>query len=255
MTDDFDVELILDGLDPDTDQQRVLDLYERNVETFIRKNRDYGSSFVKSGMIASIYECGEIDPDIVIEHIARQLSVRMQDKQARLYQTLLADDHERQVADESTVDSLLDLGNYAIMLASQLIKYQEGGFVGQHPELETLNDLTSADTTTLQDTIDEFGITDSTAGSSSGPNDFERYVVIDEVVYPVEQTTMTGRQLLELADKDPDQYGIIPTIEAIMSPISPQIPIDLTEMDTFDVVEVSWQQPATFDETEISTER
>jgi len=219
---DIDVSLDVTGVTPDVDQRRVLDLYETNAATFIRKNEDYGSSFVKSGMIASIYETGEVDPDVVIEHIARQISVRMQDKQARLYQTLLADDHDRRVADESTIDTLLDLGNYAIMLASQLVKYHEGGFKGQHPELETLNELTSADDRTLRETIEQV---DKVSNDTT--------IEIDGTEHTVSERHMTPAELLEAVGFDAGKTALLDAETGDRIP--DHVTLDLVSTDTFKV--------------------
>ncbi len=74
-------------------QQEMLDTYKR-------KNADYGNSFDESldefGIIAS--------------------TVRMSDKMQRL-KTLTKPNVTQQVKDESIVDTLQDLANYAIMTA------------------------------------------------------------------------------------------------------------------------------------------
>ena len=77
--------------------------YEHQLETFKRKNHDYGNSFEKSldtfGLVAGI--------------------VRMSDKFERLVS--LNDPSKRaQIASESLVDTLEDLSNYAAMAACWL---------------------------------------------------------------------------------------------------------------------------------------
>lgn len=118
--DEMNVDVSVSGYELDDEQQAVVDLYEENVETFIRKNHDYSGSFTKSAKVESILKHGEIVEEELPETVARQIFVRgFLDKISRFYQLTFCDD-ERAVDDESTIDTLLDLGNYAIMLASQL---------------------------------------------------------------------------------------------------------------------------------------
>ena len=77
--------------------------YDRQYDTFCRKNHDYGNSFEESldqfGIIASL--------------------VRMQDKMLRL-QSLTDESKTQQVGSESLLDTLEDLSNYAAMTACWL---------------------------------------------------------------------------------------------------------------------------------------
>ena len=77
--------------------------YDRQYDTFCRKNHDYGNSFEESldkfGIIASL--------------------VRMQDKMLRL-ESLTDDSKTQQVGSESLLDTLEDLSNYAAMTACWL---------------------------------------------------------------------------------------------------------------------------------------
>lgn len=70
-------------------------------DTFAKKNHDYGNSFFESldkrGLVAAL--------------------VRMEDKMNRLDSL---SKHEAQVADESMIDTLLDLANYSIMTSMWL---------------------------------------------------------------------------------------------------------------------------------------
>lgn len=79
------------------------DQYEHQLETFKRKNHDYGNSFEKSldtfGLVAGI--------------------VRMNDKFERLV-SLNDPSKDAQIASESLVDTLEDLSNYAAMAACWL---------------------------------------------------------------------------------------------------------------------------------------
>lgn len=77
--------------------------YEHQLETFKRKNHDYGNSFEKSldtfGLVAGI--------------------VRMNDKFERLV-SLNDPSKDAQIASESLIDTLEDLSNYAAMAACWL---------------------------------------------------------------------------------------------------------------------------------------
>lgn len=79
------------------------DQYDHQLETFKRKNHDYGNSFEKSldtfGLVAGI--------------------VRMNDKFERLF-SLNDPSKDAQIASESLVDTLEDLSNYAAMAACWL---------------------------------------------------------------------------------------------------------------------------------------
>lgn len=121
---DLSVAVTVDGYELDETQQSVVDLYEENIATFIQKNHDYGSSFVNSAKIESILKHGDVVDAELGPIIARQIFVRgFLDKLSRFYQLTLSDT-EQAVDDESVIDTLLDLGNYAIMLASQLRRYR-----------------------------------------------------------------------------------------------------------------------------------
>lgn len=88
-----------DKLTPNT----MKDQYDHQLETFKRKNHDYGNSFEKSldtfGLVAGI--------------------VRMSDKFERLV-SLNDPNKDAQIASESLVDTLEDLSNYASMAACWL---------------------------------------------------------------------------------------------------------------------------------------
>lgn len=75
---------------------------EEMASTYERKNQDYGNSFSQS----------------VAEHGAIAGIVRIGDKYNRL-KTLCRADSVQHVNDESVRDTLLDLANYAIMLAME----------------------------------------------------------------------------------------------------------------------------------------
>lgn len=78
--------------------QRMHDAHKELLDIFVKKNTDYGNSFEESlekhGLIAAI--------------------VRMEDKMSRL-STLSK--QEALVSDESIIDTLKDLSNYALMSA------------------------------------------------------------------------------------------------------------------------------------------
>lgn len=87
-------------------EQRMHDAHKELQEIFVKKNTDYGNSFEESlekhGLIAAI--------------------VRMEDKMSRL-QTLSKQD--ALVKDESIIDTLKDLSNYALMSAVWLEQGEE----------------------------------------------------------------------------------------------------------------------------------
>lgn len=121
----IDVTLDVEGHDTDEQQQAVLDLYEQNAATFLRKNEDYGGSFEDSAKVESILKHGEVRDDEIPEIASRQIFVRgMMDKVSRFYQLGIEGD-DALVGDEAVTDTLLDLGNYAIMLASILERYED----------------------------------------------------------------------------------------------------------------------------------
>ena len=83
-------------------------VYEELLNTFCKKNHDYGSSFElsldKHGLVAGV--------------------VRMEDKMNRL-STLVDSDTDAQIASESLVDTLMDLSNYSAMAACWLMGQDE----------------------------------------------------------------------------------------------------------------------------------
>lgn len=108
--------------------QKMHDAHKELQEIFIKKNTDYGNSFEESlekhGLIAAI--------------------VRMEDKMSRL-NTLSK--QEALVSDESLIDTLKDLSNYALMSAVWL--------EGTKKEADFLNKVNQAITTSpLTATLD-----------------------------------------------------------------------------------------------------
>ena len=81
-------------------KENMKELYDTLLNTFCKKNHDYGNSFElsldKHGLVAGV--------------------VRMEDKMNRL-STLVDSDTDAQIASESLVDTLMDLSNYAAMSA------------------------------------------------------------------------------------------------------------------------------------------
>ena len=92
------------------------DLTSKARTTFFKKNRAYGDSWLRTEEITGV----------PVEH---GILVRMGDKMARI-QNLL---HSKDVDDlgESIVDTLIDLANYSLMLASYII-YKKGGADGKN---------------------------------------------------------------------------------------------------------------------------
>ena len=88
------------------DKQEFLRITTKMLETYIKKNHDYGDSFDKSlnefGLVASV--------------------VRLNDKMNRL-KTLCK--KESEVKDESINDTLLDTANYCIMTLMWLNKNKQ----------------------------------------------------------------------------------------------------------------------------------
>lgn len=108
--------------------QKMHDAHKELQEIFVKKNTDYGNSFEESlekhGLIAAI--------------------VRMEDKMSRL-NTLSK--QEALVSDESLIDTLKDLSNYALMSAVWL--------EGTKKEADFLNKVNQAITTSpLTATLD-----------------------------------------------------------------------------------------------------
>lgn len=99
MEEHIEMSKMTDKLTPNT----MKDQYDHQLETFKRKNHDYGNSFEKSldtfGLVAGI--------------------VRMSDKFERLV-SLNDPNKDAQIASESLVDTLEDLSNYAAMAACWL---------------------------------------------------------------------------------------------------------------------------------------
>ena len=85
-------------------KENMKELYDTLLNTFCKKNHDYGNSFElsldKHGLVAGV--------------------VRMEDKMNRL-STLVDSDTDAQIASESLVDTLMDLSNYAAMSACWLM--------------------------------------------------------------------------------------------------------------------------------------
>lgn len=122
--DDITVTITVDGIEPDEQQQRVLDVYEENVETFLRKNENYGGSFENSAKLESIMRHGEVRHGELFDIIAEQILVRgFYDKLSRFHQLQMQDDTD--LVGEDLDDTLLDMGNYAIMLAAMRRKYSD----------------------------------------------------------------------------------------------------------------------------------
>jgi hypothetical protein len=125
MSSESDLAVTVDvaGVEMDEQQQHIIELYEQNIETFIRKNEDYGNSFEDSAKVESVIRYGEVREDEIAQIAARQIFVRgLMDKISRFYTLMFLNDDTR-VNDEDITDTLLDLANYAIMLTSILESY------------------------------------------------------------------------------------------------------------------------------------
>lgn len=105
--------------------QKMHDAHKELQEIFVKKNTDYGNSFEESlekhGLIAAI--------------------VRMEDKMSRL-NTLSK--QEALVSDESLIDTLKDLSNYALMSAVWLEQTKkEADFLNKINQAITTSPLTA----------------------------------------------------------------------------------------------------------------
>lgn len=105
--------------------QKMHDAHKELQEIFVKKNTDYGNSFEESlekhGLIAAI--------------------VRMEDKMSRL-NTLSK--QEALVTDESLIDTLKDLSNYALMSAVWLEgNEKEADFINKVNQAITTSPLTA----------------------------------------------------------------------------------------------------------------
>jgi hypothetical protein len=119
-----EVTVSVDGIELDEQQQSVVDVYEENIETFIKKNESYGGSFENSAKLESILRHGEVRHDELFDIISEQILVRgFYDKLSRFHQLQIQDNEDR--VGEAVDDTLLDMGNYAIMLAAMRRKYNE----------------------------------------------------------------------------------------------------------------------------------
>jgi hypothetical protein len=121
--DAIEVTISVENHELDEQQQRVVDTYQENVETFIRKNENYGGSFENSAKLESIMRHGEVREDELFDIIADQILVRgFYDKLSRFHQLQIQGGDD--LVGEQVEDTLLDLGNYAIMLAAMQRKYE-----------------------------------------------------------------------------------------------------------------------------------
>jgi hypothetical protein len=121
--DEIVVSVQVDGADvDDATVAAVLAAYEETIETFLRKNDNYNNSFVNSAKIESIMQYGEVRDDRLDDVIARQIFVRgMLDKMSRFYSLQFCETDDR--VGEQIDDTLLDMGNYAVMLAAMMRQY------------------------------------------------------------------------------------------------------------------------------------
>lgn len=78
-------------------------------ETYLKKNADYGNSFEES----------------LDKHGALAAVIQMEHKMNRLNNLVSNEDNQR-VVDESIVDTVMDLANYAVMTGVWLVKQREG---------------------------------------------------------------------------------------------------------------------------------
>jgi len=147
--DAIEVTISVENHELDEQQQRVVDTYQENVETFIRKNENYGGSFENSAKLESIMRHGEVREDELFDIISQQILVRgFYDKLSRFHQLQIQGGDD--LVGEQVEDTLLDLGNYAIMLAAMRRKYEE-------QSLDTIEiEVPSGDNVWSEEAIEEF---------------------------------------------------------------------------------------------------
>lgn len=122
-TQDISVTVSVDGIELDDQQSLVIDTYADNIETFLRKDENYGGSFENSAKLDSILRYGEVREDELFDTISEQILVRgFYDKLSRFHQLQIQDGSDR--VGEDVEDTLLDMGNYAVMLAAMRRKYE-----------------------------------------------------------------------------------------------------------------------------------
>ena len=97
-----------------TDQELIKEKMESITDLLLRKNRDYGSSFRKPGILS-----GALDAK-------SKLLVRIDDKIERLG-NLLAKDSDGDVPNESMSDTVTDLVGYFVLLGILLDEQKQSG--------------------------------------------------------------------------------------------------------------------------------
>ena len=97
-----------------TDQELIKEKMERVTDLLLRKNRDYGSSFRKPGILS-----GALDPK-------SKLLVRIDDKLER-FGNLLVKDSDGDVPNESMTDTVTDLVGYFVLLGILLDEQKQAG--------------------------------------------------------------------------------------------------------------------------------
>lgn len=118
------VRLHVEGIELGEYPTKVIETYTENILTFIQKNKNYGNSFVTGAKIESMLKNGEVVDSDIPDFASRQIFVRgFLDKLSRFYQLQFEDETDE--VGEEVDDTLLDLGNYAIMLASILREHED----------------------------------------------------------------------------------------------------------------------------------
>ena len=97
-----------------TDQELIKEKMERVTDLLQRKNRDYGSSFRKPGILSSA-----LDPK-------SKLLVRIDDKLER-FGNLLAKESDGDVPNESVADTVNDLIGYFVLVGILLDEQKQDG--------------------------------------------------------------------------------------------------------------------------------
>ena len=97
-----------------TDQELIKEKMESVTDLLLRKNRDYGSSFRKPGILS-----GALDAK-------SKLLIRIDDKLER-FGNLLAKDSDGDVPNESMSDTVTDLVGYFVLLGILLDEQKQAG--------------------------------------------------------------------------------------------------------------------------------
>ena len=96
--------------------EQVKKLFDENKELFIKKNENYGCSYLKSAEIINLILEGHIlNLETIDDHVAYQLITRMMDKIIRFCNLRFTSQEDK--VEEKLTDTASDLSVYSLMLA------------------------------------------------------------------------------------------------------------------------------------------